>query len=241
MQLAIDIGNTRSKAAVFNDRRIIFRKTFTDVSFEVLKPLLKKYKVDAVIFSSVAKEKLSHGKFVQNKIHIIELTAQTKIPVTNKYATPTTLGKDRLANAVAAAMLNPFKNNLVIDAGTCLKFDFISAKNQYLGGAISPGLEMRYRSLPYFTERLPKISPSKKLPQLIGNSTQNAIRSGVQQGMLAEITGVTEAYKKQYKSLHVYLTGGDAFYFEPQLKKAIFAPDLTLYGLNEILLFNTKK
>lgn len=241
MQLIIDIGNTRAKAAVFNGCEIISKRIFKKVSYEIIKPLITKYKVDTIIFSSVSSNILNEKSFRQNKILLMELTAQTKIPVKNKYTTPATLGKDRLANAVGTAFINPNKNNLVIDAGTCLKFDFVNAKNEYIGGAISPGLQMRYKALNYFTDKLPEISASKKLPSLVGNSTQNAIRSGVQQGMLAEIIGVIDAYKKRYKNLHVYLTGGDASYFEPQLKKAIFAPDLTLYGLNEILRFNTKK
>lgn len=241
MQLIIDIGNTRAKVAVFNSGKIISRRIFKKVSYKILKPLIAKYEIDAIIFSSVSAIILNEKSFRQNGIKLIKLTEQTKIPVKNKYTTPATLGKDRLANAVGAAFINPNKNNLVIDTGTCLKIDFVNAKNEYMGGAISPGLQMRYKALHHFTDKLPEISPSKKLPALIGNSTQNAIHSGVQQGMLAEINGAIDAYKRRYRNLHVYLTGGDASYFEPQLKKAIFAPDLTLYGLNEILRFSTKK
>lgn len=242
MHLVIDIGNTLVKVAVFDLRRLVIRKNYSVGSLKGMSTLLVMFnEIDSAIYSSVTKEKIKNKLFITRGIKLHELNLRTQIPIKNKYSTPSTLGKDRLANAVGVASINRGKNSLVVDVGTCLKFDFVNSKNEYLGGAISPGLFMRYQALHHFTDKLPKVSPSQKSPDLIGDSTQRAIRSGVQQGMLAEITGVIEEYKKRFKNLHVYLTGGDASYFEPQLKKTIFAPDLTLYGLNEILLFRTKK
>lgn len=238
MQLVIDVGNTCTKVAVFSQRKIITKKVTAGISVKLLQDLLPRYEITHAIVSTVSNNFTEAIRFLKKHAVVLELTHKASLPLINKYSTPATLGKDRIANAAGAAMLSKNKNRLVIDAGTCLKFDFINAKNEYRGGAISPGLLMRYKSLHQFTARLPLIKPSKQLPELIGNSTKNAILSGVQQGMLAEVRNIVQQYNTKHKLLHVYLTGGDARYFEPHLKKAIFAPDLTLYGLNEILLHN---
>jgi type III pantothenate kinase len=239
LHLIIDIGNTQTKFAVFSGRDLLHVEIAKGFSENVFQKLNKWFNPSHIIISSVVNYNKSFLSELKNEIVVLTLNHQTKIPVTNLYATPKTLGNDRLANAIAIAQRNPKKNNLVIDAGTCLKFDFVNSRNQYLGGAISPGMQMRFAALHHFTDKLPVIKPSEKLPELIGNTTQNSILSGVQQGMLAEIKEIISVYKKKHSNLHVYLTGGDASYFAKHLKKAIFAPALTLYGLNEILHYNT--
>jgi type III pantothenate kinase len=140
-----------------------------------------------------------------------------------------------LANAVGAARIFPGKNCLVIDAGTCIKYDFVNAKGEYLGGAISPGITMRYQALHAFTAQLPLVKAQPHV-KLTGNSTASAIVSGVQNGALSEIEHVILQYKKQYKPLKIVVTGGDWGLFANQIKSHIFAaPDLTLMGLNQIL------
>ena len=166
------------------------------------------------------------------------LSQKTKLPLKNRYLTPATLGNDRLANAVAGAFLFPKKNVLIVDIGTCIKFDFINSKNEYMGGSISPGMEMRFKSLHHFTGKLPYIQASKKTT-LTGKSTEDAIRSGVMNGMKEEISGIIHRYKKNYKTLTIILTGGDAHRFAGELKMSIFAAaDLVNIGLNEILRYN---
>jgi type III pantothenate kinase len=144
-----------------------------------------------------------------------------------------------VANVVGAASLFPKQNCLITDAGTCIKFDFINAKKQYLGGAISPGISMRFKALHHYTDKLPLIKPQKKV-MLIGNSTKNSIASGVQNGALAEIENIILRYKKKFGGIKVILTGGDMEPFARNIKSDIFAaPHLTLIGLNEILNFNS--
>ena len=169
----------------------------------------------------------------------IKLSHETPLPIEMQYESPDTLGYDRLANAIGARKLAPAgRHALVIDVGTCLKFDFIHAEEGYFGGAISPGVQMRYRSLHRDTHALPLVD-SKEPADLIGRNTSKSIHSGVINGMSAEIEGVIQRYQSEFNPLAVFLTGGDAQIFEKALKNDIFAHSfLTLVGLNDILEFN---
>ena len=165
-------------------------------------------------------------------------TEKTNVPITVKYKTPNTLGKDRLAGVVAAAVLYPNKNVLVIDAGSCITMDYIDKNKVYFGGRISPGIEMRYNSLKKFTKNLPKLTINTSF-NLIGNDTNSSIVSGVQSGILAEVETIITDLRKENESLFVVVTGGDTIFFENTLKNSIFAdPFLVLKGLNEILKYN---
>jgi type III pantothenate kinase len=165
----------------------------------------------------------------------------TSLPITNQYATPSTLGMDRLAGVCGATQLFPDENTLVIDAGTCVKFDFVDKHKNYLGGAISPGLSMRFRAVHAFTSRLPMLVPAND-PELIGNSTETSIQSGVINGMVEEIDGIIVRYQKKYPDLKVILSGGDGAFFENKLKASIFAsPNVVLIGLNSILIYNVDR
>ncbi len=214
-------------------------------SFENEKELLvylKSFSVANSIISSVRGEEFT--KNVKNALKdSLVLTHETPLPIGSNYQTPNTLGKDRIANAVGAYHIKPNQNNLIIDVGTCLKFDLIDASNQYQGGSISPGLMMRYKSLHTFTDKLPFIDEVKTDAQ-IGVDTTSSIQVGVYQGMLAEMRNRIQQYEEDYEELNLFLTGGDLVYFqhvELSQKNSIFADNLlTLKGLNTILDYNAK-
>lgn len=236
MNLIIDVGNTQTKLAVFDGSgKIVFKKAIKKLSLVLLKKFFQEYDISASIFSSVAGSDKAIMSYLKKHPHFILFTHKTRVPVKNLYLTPATLGRDRLANAVGAAWLFAKKNCLVVDAGTCIKFDFINAKGEYIGGAISPGIQMRFQALHTFTAQLPLLKPQAHV-KLTGNTTASAIVSGVQNGALSEIEHVISQYKKQYKQLKIVVTGGDLGLFVNRIKSHIFAaPDLTLIGLNQIL------
>lgn len=243
MNLAVDIGNTKVKAGIFNGNQLVHQASFQRPALNEIKRLLQDFPtLKFCIVSSV----ITHSKEIINllshKLNCIELNFNTALPIKNLYSTPDTLGNDRLASAVGAYKRFPGKNSLVIDVGTCLKFDFITAQGEYLGGAISPGLNMRFKALNAFTDRLPLLQRDDEFESTIGRSTRESILSGVQGGMLGEIKYAIEEYTSQYSPVQFVLTGGDWQFFENALKNSIFAaPSLLLEGLNEILLFNTQK
>lgn len=238
MNLVLDNGNSNIKAGLFEKGELLFSGVYNCDSLADLLQVISSNPVKASILSSVAnlpdplREILSaHGK-------LLILSEKTSVPISNNYKTPQTLGADRLANAVAATEV--FKNSdvLVIDAGTCLKFDFIDKESTYHGGAISPGLFMRYKALNHYTSRLPLLEPVEN-PLLIGNDTNSSIQSGIINGMTAEINELISEYSTRYPGLRCILTGGDAHFFLNKLKTYIFAaPSLTLQGLDTILRYN---
>jgi len=170
----------------------------------------------------------------------IELDHQTELPIENLYETPETLGKDRLAAAVGANELFPDQNLLIIDAGTAITYDLVSEKNEFIGGNISPGLQMRFKALNHFTGKLPLVSYSDEF-QDIGRNTTDAIRAGVQNGILYEIAQTIELFNKNYQNLQIVMTGGDSIFFDKKLNYTIFVHfNITLIGLNRILEYNAK-
>ncbi|MFP5471075.1 MAG: type III pantothenate kinase [Bacteroidia bacterium] len=237
MNLAVDFGNTNVKCALFSNNEIVFHKIITENIEQELNDWSSKHSISQTILSSVVNTPSFMEEFL-SKNNGFELTHHTKLPIVNKYTTPETLGKDRLANAVALAALYPNKNALSVDIGTCLKFDFITLNREYLGGSIAPGFEMRLNAMHHFTDKLPL--PEVVVPSnFIGDSTNDALLSGAYYGMLAEIMQVINFYKVRYTDVVVVATGGDVHYFEKELKNAIFANSfLTLVGLNEILKYN---
>jgi len=171
----------------------------------------------------------------------IALDHQTELPIENLYETPETLGKDRLAAAIGANELFPDQNLLVIDAGTAITYDLVSEKNQFVGGNISPGLQMRFNALNHFTGKLPLVSYSDEF-QSIGKNTTDAIRAGVQNGILYEIDRTIDLFNRNYQNLQIVMTGGDSIFFDKKLNYSIFVHfNLTLIGLNRILEHNAKK
>jgi type III pantothenate kinase len=238
MVLIIDIGNTRTKTGIFSGSNLkkIVRPDIRSTSR--FRDFLSKNKIERIFVGTVKNQIPS--SVLKNGIAPVELFShKTRVPIKNKYKTAFTLGSDRLAAAVGGWKMFPGFPVLVIDAGTCLKFNFVSVKGEYLGGSIAPGLEMRYKALHNFTDRLPLINSKTTKTPLLGNSTELSIRSGVENGMIAETKGLIGDYLEKYPKLKIVVTGGDGEFFVRHLKMPIFAdPNLVLKGLNEILLFN---
>ncbi len=235
-KLCIDFGNSRIKCAVFENDEIIFSEAFEKFPLNDLKKIFKKFPLIASsIICSVIKTPKNILAFLNEKTQLTELNHHTKIPLKNKYASPETLGKDRLAVSCGALSLFPKTNLLLINCGTCITFDFVNSKQEYLGGSISLGLEMRFKALHHFTQKLPLVS-KKEIKQLIGTDTSTSILTGVINGTIAEIEGTIKNYEAKYSGLQIVITGGDADFLKKHLKNRIFAaPNLTLIGLNSIL------
>ncbi len=242
MNLAIDVGNTRVKIAVFEKDKLVELFVFqkTKILSEI-KEILKKHEISVGIMSNVASISDSKLKKLKDLVHIQVISSFTEVPFKNLYKTPKTLGVDRIALVAGAVSQFSGHNILVIDAGTCITFDFVNSEGEYLGGAISPGLKMRFNSLNYFTANLPLLEIDE-LTDFIGKNTKESINSGVINGAIQEIDGVINQYKKKFLDLTVVLTGGDTNFLAKQLKSSIFAnQNLLLQGLNRILIHNTDK
>ncbi|MCX6291413.1 MAG: type III pantothenate kinase [Bacteroidetes bacterium] len=238
MNLTMDIGNTATKVMIFDKDKIKWNRTYKKFSLKELKQIFLKFPVSSSILSTVVIPDKKIKGFLESRSFFVELNSNTKLPIRNLYKTPETLGSDRLASVVGAAALFPSKNILVIDAGTCVKYDFITAEKKYLGGSISPGMEMRLQSLHNFTGRLPFIEPSP-VKKFTGASTKESILSGVMFGIIHEMNGFIQWYKKKYAPLKVVISGGDAGRFAGHIKSSIFAaPNIIHTGLNEILKLN---
>jgi type III pantothenate kinase len=234
MYLTIDAGNTFLKAAVFSTHGEILQAVHA-ADATTLAAQLDMRVIVACIISSVGEEDFSI--FREHIARCIFLRPDTPIPIINKYSTPDTLGMDRLAVACGAAYLQPHQHNIIIDAGTCIKCDIITSQQEYLGGSISPGVTMRYRALHHFTARLPELSIEMTHDtQLIGDSTDASIHSGVMLGAIYELQQRIDAYRLIYQDANIFLTGGDTKIFENTLKGVIFVEkNLSLIGLYNIV------
>ena len=243
MNLVIDVGNSLVKLAVFEETEILTKKIIKlDLFLKHIDLLRKEYKqINRAIISSVGKLKKTDVAYIKKYFDLILLDTTTRLPFINRYKTPNTLGMDRVALVSAAVQQYPKNNVLIIDAGTCITYDFVSVEKEYLGGAISPGIRMRYQSLNNLTAKLPLLE-TEEPKNMIGNSTNNSIHSGVVFGVLKEIEGIIDNYKLKYEHLTVILTGGDANFLSKQLKSSIFAnSNFLLEGLNYILQFNSNE
>jgi type III pantothenate kinase len=240
--LIIDAGNTRIKVVVFEEDNIFFKCVFGELNYiKKIKKIFSENEISKVILSSVGKLGKELEDLLQGFQDILVLTHKTNVPFVNLYKSPETLGVDRIALVSAATIQYPNKNVLVIDAGTCVTFDFKNSHEAYIGGAISPGLNMRYNALNAFTEKLPKLSLTDK-EELIGFDTETSIHSGVVNGLVCEIEGVIDRYKSDFSDLTIVLTGGDGYYLSKRFKNSIFAnPNFLVEGLNAILIYNTKE
>jgi type III pantothenate kinase len=240
MNLCIDIGNTKSKIALFKQDKLIERWSRKNISEDWLTKFLEEHQVEAAIVSNTRDYNIALKKVLESLPYFIQLDHHTALPIKNHYSTPETLGRDRLAVVCAAYGLYPNQNILVIDAGTCITLDAISKKGDYFGGSIHPGLTMRYKALNNYTGKLPFVK-KQVMRELVGNSTENAILSGVSYAVVKEMDGMIEDYKVKYGELKVIITGGDASFFVSQLKSKIFAhSNLVLAGLNKILKYNVE-
>ena len=232
LYLALDIGNSSSKLGIFNDDELTEVERFEDSTTLVEK--LRACNAPLIVCNVGEKGMLEAFEEFDPLI----LDHQTPLPIVNSYETPETLGMDRLAVAVGAHMLYPGNDCLVIDAGTAINYEFISSYGEYKGGAISPGIGMRYRSLNNYTVQLPLLKDSSTA-DLVGVSTKSSIESGVLNGVLSEVSGMIARYNSVSKGIKVIMCGGDAGFFETRLKESIFVvPNLVLIGLNGILKYN---
>jgi type III pantothenate kinase len=238
MNLAIDIGNSRIKWARFEGRSVIESGMTPQADFDALGQLIRFHAEDHLAISSVVN--LEHEFIKLCKSHgALLINASTPTPLKNNYATPKTLGMDRLCAAIGAKSLFPNHPVLAIDIGTCVKYEFISEDGTYEGGNISPGMQMRFAALNNYTAKLPMLNPMK-LEGPIGRSTNDALRLGVQQGMLFEISTMIDTMRALHPRLKTVATGGDLPFFVNELNSHIFADLLlVLRGINEIYLYNS--
>jgi type III pantothenate kinase len=238
MNLVIDHGNTRIKAASFSGTKL--HEKFLFATRQELKGFLSDHPFEHSIVSSVNHSSQEVLNWIKTSGEKLSLSTELQLPVKILYATPDTLGVDRLAAVCGAIEIFPRQNCLVVDAGTCITYEFLDAEQNYHGGAISPGIQMRFAAMHKFTARLPLVTEISET-NLVGNSTESCMKSGVINGVLAEVGGIIERYSQKFPGLGVILCGGDTAFFENNLKQPIFvAPDLVLHGLNRILRYNVQ-
>jgi|ERR1035437_1363877 type III pantothenate kinase len=241
MNLTIDIGNTNIKMGIFernemksmdifnNSNQIEFTKYFENIPENTIKT--------AIICSVIDTDK-EFIDALKSKFPVIIFDSSTPIPIKNLYQSPNSLGPDRLASVIGARLIFPKGNILSINAGTCVTYNFLNENNEYIGGSISPGLTMRYRALHNFTSKLPLLETIEET-NLVGRNTMESIKSGVINGIVAEVDAIIEKYKCLYGDISVIMTGGDSEFLVNSLKNSIFAaPYLVLQGLNEVVNYN---
>lgn len=236
--VCFDFGNTRLKCAVFAGKEIIATEEITEGTPAAIELLLEKYQPQFSILSSVIDHDAAIEDLLTERTKFHKLDHNSKYPITTPVGKPETIGADRLALCVAAVSLYPEQHNLVIGLGSCITFNFVNKFHEFLGGSISPGLEMRFKAMHHFTAKLPLIQASAEFP-LIGYDTKTNMLSGVILGMSKEIDGIIDLYCEKYANFNVLLTGGNMGFFAAHLKNKIFAhPNLIFNGLYAISEFN---
>lgn len=236
--LCIDIGNSFTKCGIFLENEFITSYTFEKLESYQIDKYLKDYSIHNVILSSVKKPDSVLLKSLRKRWNLILLSPDLKLPITIKYESPNTLGQDRLAAVCGAVRLYSDCDLLVIGIGTCITYDLINKQKEFLGGNISPGLDMRLKAMHHFTAKLPLVEKNLNAA-LMGTTTKKALQSGALKGVEAEIIGMISLFNEKYGDLKVILTGGGSKYYVKKLKNPIFAhPNLVLLGLNHILTLN---
>ena len=242
MILTVDVGNTRIKAAVFEGDKLLQHFVFMKEELQKnIENILKKFiNTSHLVVASVGNvEKQAFLKF-EKEVVVHFISHNDSFPFVNGYETPKTLGIDRMVLAAGATFQFPGKNRLVIDAGTCVTFDFVNENDKYLGGAIAPGLQLRYKSLHDFTAKLPLLSLESP-KDLVGNSTSQSIHSGVVNGLVYEIDGFIDEYRGLCSNFIIILTGGDTEFLAKRLKNTIFAnSNFLLESLNQTFQYKIK-
>ena len=233
--LTIDIGNTRAKYAVFEDESLIETAAFNPYSNDLKELTIKYPQMKKGILSSVG-GKIEECLAQLENLEIITLSAKTPLPFELSYKNSSQIGSDRLVAVAAAMAEKPSQNSLVIDIGTCITYDIITSDNKHLCGPISPGINLRFKSMNDYTEKLPLCKPSNDDLKIICSSTEECLQSGVIMAILFEIEGFINLYSNIYKNLNVFIIGGDNIFFENKLKNCIFADaNFTFNGLRYIL------
>ncbi len=240
--IALDLGNSFAKAGFFKGEQLKETKTLRAKTFDALLDYVKAKKPNAVIMASVVHVPADFLKSLKALTTVWQLNESIDLPITINYEKPDQLGKDRIASAAAVPKIYPQSNVLSIDLGSCVTYDFVNSSGVFEGGGISPGFQMRLKAMSHFTENLPLLGQKELITiELIGRNTEDCMLSGTVNGLLKEVDGIIDAYKQQVKPLKVIIGGGDAPFFENNLKNTIFAePELVLKGLNQILQFNAQ-
>ena len=241
MNLTIDIGNTRTKFGFFQENELVEKIVVEKWRLADLKKIVNNQNIENIICSTVKTENKQMETYLKQHWYFLNLNAATPLPIQNLYGTPKTLGKDRLAAVVGANALFPKQHCLVIDAGTCTTYDLIDAEGNYLGGNITPGLDMRFKAMQHFTAKLPLVHKPNDVKNGIGKNTIDALQVGGGLGNVLEMTAWIQFFQDKFKGINTTLTGGDAEYFANRLKTKIFVnSNLVLIGLNKILNHNVE-
>ena len=240
MNLALDIGNSLIKAGVFKNNVLIKSSIINEKSFSDFRKTIEQKNIKNSIASNVSNNNPEIIKLLSNETNFIKFDKNLNLPFKNKYKSKDKLGQDRIALITNASISFPNQNILVIDVGTCITYDFLDEENKYLGGNISPGLEMRYKSLKNQTANLPLLRYYKP-DYLIGDNTDNSIHSGVFNGIVGEINSFISMYKVKFGKIKIILTGGNSKLLLNKIKNTIFADsNFLLFGLNHLIELNKK-
>ncbi|MDD2793711.1 MAG: type III pantothenate kinase [Sediminibacterium sp.] len=238
--LCLDFGNTRLKAAIFSGRDFVEELVLPEASSETILQLISQYQPTKSILSSVIRHPIEIETLLKAHTRFHPLGHTSQLSFSTPVGKPETIGADRLAMCAAAVDMFPNQHNLAIGLGSCITYNFISNRHEFLGGSISPGMTMRFRSMNEYTALLPMIEPEHHFP-LVGYDTKTNLLSGVILGMSKEIDGIIDAYALKYSNFNVLLTGGDMPFFVPHLKNRIFAdPNLIYKGLYAISEYNNR-
>ena len=242
MNLVVDFGNTLVKLAVFDKGELVAQRCMERLHPSVLEELLSEWPVRRAVVASTRGEVDDVAAMLRRRVdYLLEFTSQTSVPIGNAYLTPETLGRDRLAAAVGATVLYPGENVLIVDFGTAVTIDLVTADNTFRGGCISPGVTMRFRALHDYTAALPLCGPAED-ERLQGLATEDAVRLGVMNSLTFEIEGYIARMREKIDDLCVIFTGGDAKYFAKRIKNTIFANcNLVFCGLDRILEYNASE
>jgi type III pantothenate kinase len=241
VNLVLDIGNTRSKLALFEGDTLLSAGMFDLTEPASIFRFLGERKPGRMLISTVQKHLPAFVEDLSKQIPCLPFTKDTPVPVKNAYTSANTLGSDRLAGMVGAWKRYKGETVLLVDTGTCIKYNLLTSAGEYLGGGISPGIDMRFKAMHAFTGRLPEIEADYDFDALVGTNTTDSLLSGVMNGVVEEVGGMIKRYESQYIGVKTVLTGGNYHFFEKRLKNRIFAhPNIILEGLNEILEYNVK-
>ena len=240
MNLVVDIGNSSLKLAIFDKKLMTSKFIYTNQSLNIFSDLFKNNVIDNCLISNVSTIDKNILDFLKINSNLFSINESINLPFINLYKTKNTLGHDRIALVSAAAIDFPDQNTLIIDTGTCITYDFKNSENEYLGGGISPGIQMRFKSLNSQTSKLP-LSTINLEYKLIGDDTNSSINSGVVYGVISEINGIINQYQERFKNIKIILTGGDSNFLLKKIKNTIFADqNFLLKGLNYLLENNIK-
>lgn len=236
--LCLDFGNTLLKAALVKDGVVEEHFNFKEATASYVLPIIHQTNPDICVLSSVIHHDTSLEQAIAEACPFHLLTHISKLNFTTDVEQPQTIGADRIALMAGAVALFPKHPVLVISMGTCITYSFINKNHQFTGGAISPGVEMRFKAMHEYTSRLPLTSFETDVA-LPAKDTHSNLQAGVFYGVLGELTGFISDFKQENNDVHIILTGGSAPFFAERLKLKIFADrDLLFNGLYALAKIN---